>query len=84
MPKRNIPVRNPVARSPLLHKGGAHIQSKTGQRVRSRLSTQSAIDDWYDDIEDKQTQDNDREPTLPVFLSAKITIGQSRPLTTQL
>jgi hypothetical protein len=53
MPKRNRAIRNPVARSPLLKKGGVHSQSKTGQRVSKRLQTQSAIDDWLEDIEDE-------------------------------
>ena len=33
MPKKP---RNPVARSPLLSKGGAHKKSKSGQRMRSK------------------------------------------------
>ncbi len=68
MPKRSIPIRNPVARSPLLRKGGPHTRSKTGQRVRTRLSTRYAIDDWYDEIEDNTTKNEDGEPVLPIFL----------------
>jgi len=67
MPKRNITVRNPVAQSPLLRKGGAHVKSKTGQRVRARLSTGSAIDEWLDDLEDdghNKEQENG-EQSLP-------------------
>jgi len=55
--------RNPVARSPLLRKGGAHVKSKTGQRVRSRLSMEDAIDEWYEttesDINDKEQQEGE-------------------------
>ncbi len=50
MPGRNR-ARNPVAVSPLLRKGGVHIVSKTGQRVRYRLQTQSAIDEWLEEFE---------------------------------
>ncbi len=57
MPKASVTIRNPVARSPLLRKGGPHIKSKTGQRVRTRLSTNSAIDEWFDEFED----DNEKE-----------------------
>lgn len=53
MPRRNRAIRNPVARSPLLRKGGVHSQTTTGQRVRNRLQTQSAIDEWLEDIEDE-------------------------------
>ncbi len=68
MPTRNINIRNHVARSPLLRKGGAHTQSKTGQRVRDRLSTDAAIDDWLEELEeDKQNQERkDGEHLLPV------------------
>lgn len=52
MPRRTIAVRNPVARSPLLRKGGAHAESKTGQRVQARLATNSAVDEWLDERED--------------------------------
>ncbi len=52
MPRRNIPVRNPVAQSPLLRKGGPHEKSKTGRRVRARLSTNSAVDEWLDELEE--------------------------------
>ncbi len=51
MPGRNR-TRNPVAASPLLRKGGVHIQSRTGQRVRNRLQTQSAIDEWLEESEE--------------------------------
>jgi len=44
--RRTIPIRNPVARSPLLRKGGAHVKSKTGQRVRARLTTYDAYNEW--------------------------------------
>ncbi len=61
MPERNRTIRNPVARSPLLRKGGVHSQSKTGQRVNNRLQTQSAIDDWLDEIEDQALTENNEE-----------------------
>jgi hypothetical protein len=58
--------RNPVARSPLLRKGGAHVKSKTGQRVRARLSTHDAIFEWLDDVERTEEQ-KDGEQKLPDF-----------------
>ncbi len=68
MPTRNTNIRNHVARSPLLRKGGAHTKSKTGQRVRERLSTSSAIEDWREELEEeKQNQEiKDGEQMLPV------------------
>jgi len=33
---RRHKVRNPVACSPLLRKGGAHVQSKSGQRQKEK------------------------------------------------
>ena len=69
MPRRNRPVRNPVAQSPLLRKGGPHVKSKTGQRVQARLSTNSAIDEWLNALEDNnQNQEHENgEQMLPDF-----------------
>ena len=59
MPRRLIGVnainttapRNPVARSPLLRKGGAHQGSKTAQRRIARRAMESLLDDWREDLE---------------------------------
>lgn len=70
MSGRNIASRSPAAQSPLLRKGGPHAKSKTGQRVRDRLSTNSAIDDWMEELEDDNyNQEENGERKLPVFLS---------------
>ena len=52
MPRRNITIRNHVARSPLLHKGGPHMQSKTGERVQARILTNVFVDEWMESLED--------------------------------
>lgn len=71
MPRRNMPVRNPVAQSPLLRKGGPHTKSKTGQRVRARLSTNSAIDEWQEnldaELEEVNQEQENGEQMLPDF-----------------
>ncbi len=56
MPGTNRAIRNPVAQSPLLRKGGVHTESKTGQRVRDRMKVSSAIDEWAEEIEDRLDQ----------------------------
>jgi len=58
-----------VAQSPLLRKGGPHVKSETGQRVRERLSLNSAVDEWLEELEESsQNQEKDSgEPTLPDF-----------------
>ncbi len=43
--------RNPVARSPLLRKGGAHQESKTNQRRDARYVLNQQLEDWRDDLE---------------------------------
>ncbi len=76
MPRRNRPIRNPVAQSPLLRKGGAHVKSKTGQRVRARLSTHLAIDEWLGEKEEDDidhVQDNG-ERKLPDFYISSLEI----------
>ena len=78
MPRRTIPVRNPVAQSPLLRKGGPHVQSKTGQRVRARLSTHSAVDEWLGEREkdEHNYKQQDGEPMLPDFLYASSAVAK--------
>jgi len=41
MPKKP---RNPVARSPLLRKGGAHKKSKSGRRMKSKEELRKEAD----------------------------------------
>lgn len=43
---RRHKVRNPVACSPLLRKGGAHVQSKSGQRQRDKSKVKQEINEW--------------------------------------
>lgn len=54
-------VRNHVARSPLLGKGGVHSESKSSARMQSRQSTRHLIDDWLD-TEEEQHIDNTNAP----------------------
>lgn len=56
MPKRNIPLRNPVARSPILRKGGAHVQPKSGQRACGRRELESLLDEWLDQDTECESQ----------------------------
>lgn len=70
MPKRNRVIRNPVAQSPLLRKGGAHTQSRTGQRVRSRVSVSSAIEDWQNEIEVNDSLNTNKESENSPYLIA--------------
>lgn len=74
MPTRNRSVRNPVARSPLLRKGGPHIESKTGQRVQTRLSTHSAIDEWLDELEENSQRQKNGERTLPDYFGISLVV----------
>jgi len=43
--------RNPVARSPLLRRGGAHQTSKTSLRRDARQALDTQLDDWREDLE---------------------------------
>ena len=65
MPRR----RNLAALSPLLRKGGVHEKSKTGKRVQAKLATQSAIDEWREEYQDKQEEQTNGEQKLPVKLT---------------
>jgi len=59
--------RNRVACSPLMRKGGAHVKSKTGQRVRARLDLDNALCEWYEENETdiNKKEKTDGEPMAP-------------------
>jgi hypothetical protein len=53
-------IGNPVARSPLLRKGGPHERSASGQRARQRLSTGDAIEEWLAEREAEQYAEDEK------------------------
>lgn len=44
-----LKLRNPVATSPILRKGGAHVKSKTSQRTRLKQDVKNAVTEWQID-----------------------------------
>ena len=46
MPTRRRTMGNPVARSPLTRKGGAHQRPRSGQRQQEQAELEEAIDQW--------------------------------------
>lgn len=82
MAKRGSGFRNPVARSPLLRKGGVHQKSKTGQRVQARLALHSVLEEWLDepDIANHNQEQNIGEQTLPDVVIGHIIMGHGIPL----
>ncbi len=63
-------VGNPVAKSPLLRKGGAHERSAGGKRQRNRQAIRDALDEWIW-LENATSGDVDEngEQSSPFFLS---------------
>ena len=43
--------RNPVARSPLLRKGGVHQKSKTAKRRQTSQALKVQLEDWREELE---------------------------------
>ena len=43
--------RNPVARSPLMKKGGVHEKSKTAKRRENNQALKSQLEDWREELE---------------------------------
>lgn len=41
-----LKVINPIARSPIMRKGGAHIKTKSSQRAQVRKDVNRAVDEW--------------------------------------
>jgi len=46
--------RNPVARSPLMKKGGVHEKSRSAERQREKDAVQSELDEWEEDKDDHE------------------------------
>ena len=43
--------RNPVARSPLMKKGGVHEKSKTAKRRQNNQALKAQLEDWREELE---------------------------------
>ena len=43
--------RNPVARSPLMKKGGVHEKSKTAKRRKNSQALKAQLEDWREELE---------------------------------
>ncbi len=41
-----LKLRNPIARAPILRKGGAHVKAKSSQRAKVKKDTRKAVDEW--------------------------------------
>ena len=63
--------RNPIARSPLLKKGGAHQTTKTTDRRNTRQVVKSQLDDWRDDLQfERSLKDESSQEQLHTLKSA--------------
>jgi hypothetical protein len=51
---------NPVARSPLLRKGGEHERAASGKRQRAKLSTYDALEEWLEMQDDVTSEEADK------------------------
>lgn len=80
MPIQKKTVRNLAARSTLLRKAGVHIKSKTGQRVKSKLSTRALASEWLDDWKDSDDEAGIKKGALvPFFMPASFSTFPHRP-----
>lgn len=76
MPKKigaTIVPRNPVARSPLLKKGGAHQVTKTVERRNNRQAVESQLEDWRDDLAFERSLKDESSFDLSPFLKITLT-----------
>jgi hypothetical protein len=53
-------IGNPVARSPLLRKGGVHERSASGKRQRAKLSTYDALEEWLETRDDESSDEMEK------------------------
>jgi len=64
---RRHKIRNPVARSPLLKKGGAHVQSKSGQRKRSKNALTKELNDYFKERPSQSAIKNQGDLRIALF-----------------
>lgn len=62
MPENRRRFRNPVARSPLLRKGGVHTTSRSGIRHNQRQALEAELDNWREEIEETDWQSEEPVP----------------------
>lgn len=56
MPENRRRFRNPVARSPLLRKGGPHQRSRSGARRQLHQALEAELDEWFHDSDETERQ----------------------------
>lgn len=76
--------RNPVARSPLMRKGGAHQTGESAQRQHKRQALQYQLDDWRDELEFEREQTALRENLIDpsgdeVFFRLQVCFAERDP-----
>lgn len=54
-------IRNWVARSPLLRKGGAHTRNPSSVRFAGRAALEDGLDEWFDNDEEQLLRDARRQ-----------------------
>lgn len=59
MPEHRRRIRNPVARSPLLRKGGPHQQNRSGVRHHLRQALEAELDRWREEAEESDQQSDE-------------------------
>ena len=62
MPENRRRVRNLVARSPLLRKGGPHQKSRSGERHDQRRVLEEALNAWWEERDDIDLQNEESVP----------------------
>ena len=59
--------RNPVARSPLMKKGGVHEKSKTAKRRQSRQTVNDQLEHWREEVEFERSLRSNSSHTLSML-----------------
>lgn len=62
-PSKSLKPRNPVVRSPLLRKGGAHQTSVSAKRQQSRDALRDAAQEWREELEQQNLPEDSEQDT---------------------
>ncbi len=64
--------RNPVVRSPLMRKGGAHEKSKTAKRRQNSQALKSQLEDWREELEFERSLRSNSEQAIRILATLEI------------
>ncbi len=75
-----VRIRNSVARSPLLRKGGAHQEARAAERQQDRRQVAAALDEWLEQAVEAAESNGNNEMSGSVGAASKAKKARKPPV----